>query len=200
MQPVLGDPVDRAESRTQWPLHGVTQRVFCHHCRGGVTSCHRPFTHPHSVETVQRGPDDPADVPEEHLHADDAPEKVEEVDERRPGPDHQQHREPLQHQLAHRLHPVVHTPHRDQQGPHHDGRPGFLQAGEPRAAEPGQGVLEGVQEGAAEHCPEQRAEEGLQDEVDQDSRSATDRHKDHRPRVVEGLFDVFVKLEGRGVG
>lgn len=167
---------------------------------GGATSCHCPFTHPSRVETVQGGPNDLTDVPEDHLHADDAPEKVEEVNQRCPGPDHQQQGEPLEHHPAHRLHPVVHAPHRNQQGPHQDGRPSFLQAAEPRAAEPGQGVLEGVEESAAQHCPEQRAEEGLQDEVDQDSCPAADSHKDHRPRVVKGLFDVFVKLEGGWVG
>ena len=57
-----------------------------------------------------------------------------------------------------------------------------------------------MEEGPAEHCPEQRAEEGLQDEVDQHRRPAADSHKDHRPRVVEGLFDVFIKLQGRRLG
>ena len=151
------------------------------------------------MEAVQRGPDDPTHVPDDHLHPDDAPEKVEEVEQRRPGSDHQQHREPLQHQPAHRLHPVVHAPHWDQQGAQHYGGPAVLQAAEPGAAEPGQGVLEGVEEGAAEHGPEQRAEEGLQDEVDQHRGAAADAHEDHGPRVVKGLFDVLVKLQGRRV-
>lgn len=160
----------------------------------------RPLTHPHRMEAVQSGPDDPADVPEDHLHADDAPGQVEDVNQRRAGTDHQQHRQPLQHQPSHRLHPVVDAPHRDQQGPYHDGSPGVLEAAEPRAAQASEGVLEGVEEGAAQHCPEQRAEEGLQDEVDQHGRPAADRHEDHRPGVVEGLLDVFVKLEGRVLG
>lgn len=152
------------------------------------------------METVQHHTDHPADVSEDHLHTDDTPEQVEEVNQRCPGPDHQQHRQPLQHQPAYRLHPVVDAPHRDQQGPDDDGRPGVLQAAQPRAAEPGQGVLERVEEGAAEDCPEQRAEEGLQDEVDQDGRPAADRHEDHCPGVVEGLLDVFVKLQGGRLG
>ena len=80
------------------------------------------------------------------------------------------------------------------------GSAGVLQAAQPRAAQAGQRVLEGVQEGAAQHRPEQRPQEGLQDEVDQDRRPAADGHEDHRPRVVEGLLDVLVKFQGRRLG
>lgn len=156
-----------------------------------------PLTHPHGVEAVQGGADDPAGVAEDHLHAADAPRQVEDVEKRRPGPDHQQNCQPLQHQLSHGLHPVVEAPHRDEQSPQQDGRPGVLQAAEPGAAEAGQGVLEGVEEGAAEHGPEKRPEEGLQDEEDQHGRPAADGHEDKSPHIVEGLFDVFVELEGR---
>lgn len=152
------------------------------------------------METVQRVPDDPTDVPEDHLHTDDTPEKVEEVNQRCPRPDNQEYRELLQNYPTHRLHPVVETPHRDQQRPHHYGRPAVLQADEPWTAETSQGVFEGVEEGAAEHSPEQRAEEGLEDEIDQDSCPAADSHKYHRPGVVEGLFYVLVKLQGGGLG
>lgn len=58
-------------------------------------------------------------------------------------------------------------------------------------------MFEWMEEGSAEDSPKQRAEEGLQDEVDQNGSSAADSHEDHGSGVVEGLFDVFVELEGR---
>lgn len=153
------------------------------------------LTHPQAAEVVQPAADEHAGVRQQHLHAQVAAEAVEAVDERAARAQQQQEAAAAQRLLAQRLDAVVGEAERQQQRGQQDGRVRAVQALQPVAAQARQRALEGVQEGAAQHGPQQRPQEGLQDEVDEHGGAAAQAHEQHGPGVVEGLLDGLVEAE-----
>lgn len=154
-----------------------------------------PLTHPQAAEVVKPAADERGSVQQQHLHAQVAAEAVEAVQKRAAGAEQQEQAAATQRLLAQGLDAVVDEAERQQQRGQDDGRVRAVQALQPVTAQARQRALEGVQEGAAQHGPEQRPQEGLQDEVDQHRGAAAQAHEQHGPGVVEGLLDGLVEAQ-----
>lgn len=154
-------------------------------------------THPQAAEVVEAAADERARVRQQHLDAQVAAQAVETVEQRAPRAQQQQQAAAAQRLLAQGLDAVVGEAERQQQRGQHDGRVRAVQAAQPQAAQARERALERVQEGAAQHGPEQRPQEGLEDEVHEHRGPAAQAHEQHRARVVESLFDGLIEAQSQ---